>query len=53
MPRTSRSSFKVFRIIRVLRLIKLVRLVRASRLISRWETKVSINYAALALVRRC
>jgi hypothetical protein len=28
---------------RVLRLIKLVRLLRASRLFSRWETKIAIN----------
>jgi hypothetical protein len=30
-------------VMRVLRLIKLVRLLRASRLFSRWETKIAIN----------
>ena len=45
------SQLKVFRVVRVLRLIKLLRLARSSRIISRWESKVSINYAALSLVR--
>ena len=33
------------RLMRVLRLIKLVRVLRASRLFSRWETKIAINYS--------
>ena len=44
-------QLKVLRTIRVLRLTKLLRLVRASRLLARWETKVAVNYAALALLR--
>ena len=42
-------DWQVLRVIRVLRLIKLIRLTRASRLIERWETRVSINYAVSAL----
>ena len=45
------SQLKVLRVVRVARLTKLMRLVRASRLLTRWETKVSINYAGLSLVR--
>lgn len=45
------SSLKVLRVIRVVRLIKLVRLLRASRMIRRWETRIAINYATLALVK--
>ena len=48
---SSLSQFKALRVIRALRLIKLARLVRASRLIRRWETRLSINYAMLALLR--
>ena len=48
---SSLSQLKALRVIRALRLIKLTRLVRASRLIQRWETRVSINYAMLALLR--
>ena len=45
------GRFKAFRILRVCRLIKLTRLLRASRMLRRWETRVSINYASLALGR--
>ena len=45
------SRFKGFRVIRVCRLIKLLRLIRASRMLRRWETRMSINYARLALIR--
>ena len=45
------ARFKAFRVIRVCRLIKLIRLLRASRMLKRWETRVSINYASLTLGR--
>lgn len=45
------AQVKVLRVIRVVRLVKVVRILRASRLVARWETRVSINYAALALLR--
>ena len=45
------SKLKVLRVVRVLRLIKLMRLLRGSRILSRWESKVSINYAAMSLAR--
>lgn len=45
------NQLKVLRVVRVLRLVKVVRLLRASRLVSRWETRVAINYSAIALIR--
>jgi len=45
------SPLRLVRVMRVLRLIKLVRLLRASRLFSRWETKIAINYSRLNLAR--
>jgi hypothetical protein len=45
------ARFKAFRVIRVCRLIKLTRLLRASRMLKRWETRMSLNYASLALLR--
>jgi hypothetical protein len=41
------ARFKALRVLRVFRLVKLVRLLRASRLLKRWETRISINYATL------
>jgi hypothetical protein len=38
-------------VLRVLRLVKLLRLLRASRILKRWETHFSINYALLTLSR--
>jgi hypothetical protein len=45
------SNLKAFRVLRVLRLIKLARLVRASRVLKRWEMRVAVNYAMLALIK--
>ena len=39
------------RLLRVLRLFKLLRLLRASRLFRRWETRISINYGLLTMMR--
>ena len=39
------------RLLRVLRLFKLLRLLRASRLLRRWETRMSINYGLLTMLR--
>jgi len=47
----SLNTLKVFRVLRALRLIKLVRLVRASRMFKRWESRLAINYGAMALVK--
>jgi len=38
------TRFKFLRVVRCLRLVKLMRLLRASRMMSRWETRLSINY---------
>ena len=43
------KRFKFLRVIRCFRLVKLVRLLRASRLMARWETRVSINYSMLSI----
>jgi hypothetical protein len=43
------SRLYAVRMVRALRLIKLIRLVRASRMIKRWESRVSINYALISL----
>lgn len=43
------KRFKFLRVIRCLRLVKLVRLLRASRMMARWETRVSLNYGHLSL----
>jgi len=43
------SNLKVLRVLRVLRLIKLARLIRASRMVKRWESRLAVNYALLAL----
>jgi len=45
------AQIKVLRVIRVVRLVKLIRLLRASSLVAKWETRVSINYAAISLLR--
>ena len=48
---TALANLKVLRVLRVLRLAKLFRLIRASRIVKRWETRMTVNYAALALCR--
>ena len=50
-PTVNIQALRVLRVLRALRLVKLVRLVRASRMFKRWECKIAINYAALALGR--
>ena len=45
------GRLKALRVIRCTRLAKLTRLLRASRMLKRWETRVSINYAVLGLCR--
>jgi len=47
------NRLKALRVIRVVRLIKLMRLLRASRMLRRWETHMSINYASLNLGFAC
>lgn len=43
------SNIAMLRALRVLRLIKLVRLARSSRILSRWELRLSIDYASISL----
>jgi len=45
------SDLFVLRALRALRLIKLVRLARGSRMLQRWEKRISINYAYLGLIQ--
>ena len=45
----SLSRLKIILVLRVLRLIKLARLLRASRILKRWEARMSINYSLLSL----
>ena len=44
-------AFGAWGVARVLRLIKLARLLRASKLLQRWQTKLNIDYATVALLR--
>ena len=48
---TCLSDLKLFRVIRLLRLLKLLRILRASRIFKRWETQISISYAARSLMK--
>ena len=43
------SKLKVVRLVRLLRLLKLMRVLRANRLLARYETKISVSYATLAM----
>ena len=45
------ARFKFLRVLRCFRLIKLVRLMRTSRMVARWETRVSFNYAFLSICK--
>ena len=45
------SMLKMVRMIRLLRLIKLARILRASRIFSRWENSISLQYSTRALIR--
>jgi hypothetical protein len=50
-PPTRIAGVKVLRVIRTLRLIKLLRLLRGSRVLKRWETRISMPYATIALLQ--
>jgi len=45
------SNLFMLRALRALRLVKLVRLARGSRMLQRWEKRVSIDYAYLGLLQ--
>ena len=45
------SSLSALRVVRALRLVKLVRLARGSRMLTRYEKRLNINYALLGLVQ--
>ena len=45
------SLLKMVRIIRLLRLLKLFRVLKASRVYKRWEARMAIPYAYIALIK--
>ncbi|KAH8054803.1 voltage-gated potassium channel [Aureococcus anophagefferens] len=45
------SSLRTIRLIRLLRLLKLARVLRASRILTRWESMISISYAHLTIMK--
>ena len=44
------QQFTVFRVIRTFRLVKLVRLVRASRLLKRWQSRMSLSFSSITVI---
>ena len=48
---SSVTQFRMMRLLRALRLVKLMRLVRASRIFKRFETKMSVRYSSLDIVK--
>merc|ERR1719428_1285292 len=45
------SQLRVFKAIRGLRLIKLVRILRASRILARWESRISASASKLQITK--
>jgi len=45
------GAVKVVRIVRLLRLLKLLRIVRASRIFTRWETKLGIDHGLMLYIK--
>ena len=45
------QNLYLLRIVRVLRLVKLLRLVRGSRLLKRWQTRISISSSSLQTIQ--
>jgi len=45
------SMLKMVRMIRLFRLIKLARILRASRIFSRWENQISLQYSTRTLIK--
>lgn len=45
------GRIELLRMLRVLRLVKLARLARASKVLTRWQGKLNLDYAAVALLR--
>jgi hypothetical protein len=45
------SKLKIIKCIRLLRLLKLVRVLKASRIYKRWEARISMPYAYIALIQ--
>ena len=44
------SLFMLMKFVRLLRLLKLARVLRASRILSRWDNKITLSYANRALI---
>ena len=51
VTKTDVGDIKLVKLLRLVRLMKLIRVVRASRLIRRYEERMSISYKQLALLR--
>jgi hypothetical protein len=49
---TGSTTWVIFRVVRALKLVKLIRLNRASKLLARWQARVSIDYGTL-VVSKC
>ena len=47
----TQNGLVLLRMFRVLRLIKLARLARASKVLQRWQTKLKLDYAEVAIAR--
>lgn len=45
------AKIKIVRLLRVLRLFKLLRILKASRVLMRWETRISLRYVTIYLIR--
>lgn len=45
------AKIKIVRVVRVLRLFKLLRILKASRVLMRWETRISLRYVTIYLIR--
>lgn len=45
------KNLKSVRLIRLLRLLKLVRILKASRMFTRWESKIGTSYGVLSLIK--
>ncbi len=48
---SSVSSLSGLRVVRTFRLVKLIRLVRSSRVLKRWETRISWPYSTITLLQ--
>lgn len=45
------GKLRIVRLARVMRLVKLLRILKASRVIMRWQTRISLKYVTIYLIR--